>query len=526
MNSVRTYNSRISILSNINFDDIAVHFIVFGVSAAACAILLMTYGNVFAAMGFITLLSIILITFYRVDWGFYVFMSMVLLFDQFHIPGRDPITYKISYFKNLKEISYLPHFSAGVINPIEFQLALMMFAWFIAISVRKRTRIQHVSVWGLGILFFIMLIASFVHGLSTGGKFLPALWELRALFYFGFLFFFVPQIIQTKEQIRTLMWVFIIFISIKALQGAARLVAQGLSFDGFETLTNHEDAVFINLLFLFLLGLIIIGGNKKQRNVLFGLFIILALGFYAGQRRAAYAGMFISLFAFILLINKQERKILFKAAFPFIIFVIIYSAAFWNSNSKLASPVKLIKSGIMLNKKEDGERYLSNLYRVFERYDLAYTSRKSLITGLGFGKKYKLVIPLPNIPFPLRDYIPHDEILWIFVKTGALGFFIFWFFFDSLIIKGSMLCKKMKDPYLRVIGTLIVIAIINQMVVSYYDLQLTYYRDMIVLGTLCGLLPALESIDKGTKEEFENLIDRSDNEESTDNVEAELVTNE
>ena len=525
MSGAKTYNNHVGILSGINFDDIIIHFTVFGVASAACAILMVTYGNVLAATGFVALLSIILITFYRVDWGFYIFISMVLLFDQFHIPGRDPITYKIEYFKNLKQISYIPHLSAGVMNPIELQLVLMLLAWFVAISVRKRTRIQHVGVWGLGLIFFIMLIASFVHGLSTGGDFLPALWELRALFYFGFLFFFVPQIIQTKEQVKNLMWIFIIFISFKALQGAVRLIAQGLSFDGFETLTNHEDAVFITLLFIFLLGLIVIGGNRKQRNVLFALFTILALGFYAGQRRAAYAGMFISLAAFVLLINKHERKILFKAAFPFLIFIILYSAAFWNSNSKLASPVKLIKSGIMLNKKEDGERYLSNLYRVFERYDLAYTSRGSLIEGLGFGKKYKLVIPLPDIPFPLRDYIPHDEILWVFVKTGALGFFIFWFFFDSLIIKGSFLCKKMKDPYLRVIGMIIVIAIINQMVVSYYDLQLTYYRNMVVLGTLCGLLPSLELIDKETPHEIAEILDE-ENVEPNEKVEDELVTSD
>jgi hypothetical protein len=31
-------------------------------------------------------------------------------------------------------------------------------------------------------------------------------------------------------------------------------------------------------------------------------------------------------------------------------------------------------------------------------------------------------------------------------------------------------------------------------VVSYYDLQLTYYRNMIYLGTLMGLVPALQGL--------------------------------
>ncbi len=499
-NDAKTYSAAGNFFSKQGYERITVNILVVLISLLISVIMLSTNGNIYAAFGLIAAILILMVTLYRVDWGFFVFISFVLACDQFHIPHADPITYRLDYFKNLKEISYLPHFSAGVMNPVELQLLLMLLAWFIAISVRKQTKIQHIQVWGLGLVFFVSLIASLLHGLGTGGKFLVSLWELRALFYFGFLYFFVPQVIQTKEQITTLFWVFIVFISFKALQGALRFILLGLSFRGRETLTNHEDPVFITLLIIFLLSLIILDCKHKQRNVLFGLFALLVLGFFAGQRRAAYAGLFISFFAFVILLNKNEKLILFKAAIPFIIFGAVYSAVFWNSSSKLASPVELIKSGLTTNKKEDGERYLSNLYRKFERYDLAATYRTVPVTGLGFGKEYELPIPLPDIAFPLRDYIPHDEILWILVKTGAVGFFIFWFFFDSLIIYASALSKKLHDPYLRSVCFVIVIAVINQMVVSYFDLQLTYYRDMIILGTLCGLLPSLKSIDKELKD--------------------------
>ncbi len=507
MNNAQFVNIKENIIVKNELDKYSTYIIIVLFSFIIGALMLRTDGNILAVCGFVTAVSILVITFYRVDWGFYLFISMVLLFDQFHIPESDPITYKIDYFKNLKQIPYMPHFSAGVMNPIELQLILMLLAWFIAISVRKRTRVQHIPVWGLAVIFFISLIVALMHGLTTGGTFLPSLWELRALFYFGFLYFFVPQIIQSKDQLETLFWIFIIFITIKAIQGAARFVFYGFSFRGLETLTNHEDPVFITLLIIFLLSMIVLDCKSKQRTTLFILFTPLVLGFFAGQRRAAYAGLFISLIAFVILLNRNERMILLKAFFPFFIFGIIFCAAFWNSNSKLASPVKLVKSGFTTSKKEDGERYLSNLYRKFERYDLAVTFRTSPVTGLGFGKKYQLPIPLPAIPFPLRDYIPHDEILWILIKTGAVGFFIFWLFFDSLLFHGSALSKKIHDPYLRSICIVIVIAIINQMVVSYYDLQLTYYRNMIVLGTLCGLLPAIKFIDKNeNKEQVEETV--------------------
>ncbi len=476
-------------------DKTAVALVTLAVSIIACTLLLKTGGNIVAAAGFVTVISIFLITFYRIDWGFYVFFFMVLFFDQFNIPGFNPVTFRMDYFKNLKENSYIPYFSAGVINPVELHLILMLLAWFVSVSVRKRTRIQHIQEWGLALIFLASLILSFANGMMSGGTFLPALWELRALFYFGFLFFMIPQIIQTKRQLEIIMWILIAGVVIKAFQGIVRFIALGFSNGGYETLTNHEDPVFATLLIIFLISLALLKSNKKQRDVLLVLLPILILGFYTGQRRAAYAGLFVSLIAFALMLKNEERIKLFNFVMVFFLIAAVYSAVFWESESRLASPLKLIKSSISPEK--DDERYLSNLYRDFERYNLAYTIKTtSPITGIGFGNKYKNLIPLPDIIFPLRDYIPHNEILWIFVKTGAIGFFIFWFFFDALIFKCAFLYTKLNDPYLKSFCIVIVIAIVNQLVVSYYDLQLTYYRNMIVLGTFCGLIPTLTNLNR------------------------------
>jgi hypothetical protein len=59
-----------------------------------------------------------------------------------------------------------------------------------------------------------------------------------------------------------------------------------------------------------------------------------------------------------------------------------------------------------------------------------------------------------------------------------------------------MLLPKLNDPYLKAICAFTVTVIITQLVVSNYDLQLTYYRNMVFLGTIMGLLPAIELLDK------------------------------
>jgi hypothetical protein len=180
---------------------------------------------------------------------------------------------------------------------------------------------------------------------------------------------------------------------------------------------------------------------------------------------------------------------------PIFLVAVLYIAVFWNIDSKLAGPVKLIKSGLSTDKETSGEHYYSNLYRDIERYDLAQTFLRYPIIGIGFGNKYDQPMKLVPIPFPLRDWISHNEILWILVKNGVIGFCIFWLFFNSFAFKAATLLPKLNDPYFKAICAVSVVVIVTQIVVSYYDLQLTFYRNMVFLGTFMGLIPAMQVID-------------------------------
>ena len=476
--------------------------IALGGSGVVSFILLATNGNIPAGATFLAVVILLLVTFYRVDWSFYIFTSLVLVFDQFEIPGFQPLTYTFDYFRNLKENANLPSFSIAVVNPIELHLVLLIVVWFIALGVRKETKVQRVPIWGAAALFFLWLLVSLIYGLKNGGDFLPSLWEVRAFFYLAVLYCLVPQIIQTKAQVRTFLWVCIVAISFKAFQAIYRFIELGGSFQGLPTLTNHEDPVFTTTLLFFLLALWLFQARDRQYTVLCFLFLPLLLGFFMGQRRAAYAALFASLGVFIFLIEGKDRMLLLKMALPFVGAVVIYTAALWNSDSKWAMPVRLVRSGMSVDKETSGERYYSNLYREFEKYNLAQTIKTAPLFGIGFGRKYHMPIPLADIAFPLRDYIPHNEILWVLVKTGAVGFFVFWFFFDAFGHAAAGTFAQLRDPYLKAVSAVIIIAVVNQMVVSYYDLQLTYYRNMIYLGSLMGLLPTLREATRPTSEKI------------------------
>ena len=105
-------------------------------------------------------------------------------------------------------------------------------------------------------------------------------------------------------------------------------------------------------------------------------------------------------------------------------------------------------------------------------------------------------MPLAPIEFPLRDWIPHNEILWIWLKMGTVGFVIFWLFIGTAIVQGSLILRKLRDPYFQALAATILAFILMQVIIAYADLQLTFYRNMIYLGVMLGVLVRLEALDE------------------------------
>lgn len=471
-------------------------WVVIGGAFLTMAIIILTHGNISIAMAALVMIGLISLTLYRLDYSFMVLIGCVMLFDQFHIPGFEPYTFRLDYFRNLKENRFLPFFDAGVVNPIELHFLFLFLIWFIVFSIKKEFSFRRIPVWGSFILFLGWFIFSLVNGMREGGDLLIAMWEVRALFYLSIMYLVVPQMIRQRKHLKILMWIIIGAIAFKGFQGLARYASMGFNMGGLPTLTNHEDPVFMVTLFILLLSFWLFGVKDLQKSTLLLLLIPLVAAFLIANRRAAMAALIVSIFTFFVLLPGKLQWKFFKWAFPVLIVIIAYGAAFWNVDNRLSQPVQMVKSGIERPDIEENPRdYYSNLYREYENYNLAYTTRQNTIFGTGFGRAFEMPLSLVEIDYPLRDFIPHNQIYWIIVKTGSVGFFLFWFFFNSFAFQASWIRSRLKDPYLKSICTVVVVAIIAQMVVSFYDLQLTYYRNMIYLGTLMGMIPVLEELD-------------------------------
>ena len=366
----------------------------------------------------------------HLELGIYIMLGAALLLEQFQIFGiHDIVTSKIPFYLNLNTTTGI---GALVINPIELMIALLVGLWFLRAVVSREWHLHPVPNAGVAVLFLIMLVFFTGYGLARGGNWKVSLWEIRALYYLCIMYFLTTQIIRKRRQVETCMWIIFIMVAIKGLQGCWRyFVTLHGNLGTIRAITGHEDALFFSTVFLLMAGFFFHG--YRGRILTFGLTFLPTtfFTFLLAQRRIVYGTVGFSMMVMVAMLPREKQILAAKAMAPLAVLLLLYVGAFWNSGSRIGMPVQKIKSVFVEKKGTEDES--SNFYRKAELVNLKQTIRDHPL-GVGFGNKYEIVMPLDKVDFPLWDYIPHNCIFWMWVKTGFVGFLIFWLFFGTAII--------------------------------------------------------------------------------------------
>ena len=116
------------------------------------------------------------------------------------------------------------------------------------------------------------------------------------------------------------------------------------------------------------------------------------------------------------------------------------------------------------------------------------------LTGVGFGKQFYMLVPLPDISFFVWwQYITHNSILWIWLKTGAAGFLSMIFLVGLSVVTGMQAIRRIPDANLRVAALVATFYIIMHFIYAYVDMSWDA-RSMIYIGAMMGLINCLEAI--------------------------------
>src|SRR5579883_173713 len=459
--------------------------------------------GLFVALPVILVLLIVIARWPQV--GFFVMTACVVFIDQ--APQLVPI------FTDKLYVYFWPPLLEGLIErPIGFLFLFILFVLLCRHAVKRQTLLRGGGLILPFALFMLCVVVAAVYGYLTGGTLKIIVVEIRPFVYFFESYLLAYNLVTQKSQVRGFFWLVIVGSLVKALQGIyiyIRLHGQ----TGSDSLMSYEESFFFIGMLLFLMLLCVHYRWRRQLVVALCAFPIVLVTLVLNDRRADYVALLLALgavWALMFVMRPQARLLLGTIAVLAVLVLGGYVALFANSTSAFGKPAHGIIA-VFHPSSTDIRDIDSNQYRIIENFDLKYTiAHENFFVGMGFGKAYFEPIPLTTI---FRDigtadqyynYVPHNNIYWVWMRFGAIGFLIFWYLFGSIIVRGSLIARQLRDPYLQIAAMYVVGMTIAEIVVAFADYQLFFYRNVIYIGLLAGILMKLPEIEKKSQAEEGN----------------------
>jgi O-Antigen ligase len=422
--------------------------------------------------------------------GLYTAFGLVLMFegggddDKLMLPG--------AYING--DLSTSIGLTGVIFSPLEVLLIMSFLLWLGRGIANRRLDFEGGRLQVQVYLFTAALLVGMVRGLAAGGPFNVALWESRFLFYAVICYVLATNTIRTRRHLATLIVIFLLANFAFAIEGAYRRVA----LIDTKIITSipefwywHEDVIFLGSVILFVIAVFAYDGPRWQK--LLGPLILGVAGYtlLASERRAGYIAVIVAFLAYAIVFLGSNRKAFFTLAVPILIGGAIYMPLFWNASGPLAQPARAVRS----LKDPDPRDAASNLSRELEKINVAQTIHDNPLLGVGFGREFEQVVAVPDISFfVFWNVEPHHNVLWIWLKTGAIGFAVFLSLMGSALALGAHHVRRRSDPLLRTTALLGIAAVISTLVFSYVDLGLTSGRVTVFLGTCLGALAVLDRL--------------------------------
>ena len=380
--------------------------------------------------------------------GVYVIMFFTLI-------GDNATAAWYPFAKNMSSSESIFYLGDGlIVSPLEVFLIVTTVAWILNYQDRRGQRVRVGRQFRRGTLlyplmgFTLFVLYGYLQGMRTGGDRNVALWEMRPLLYVPMFYVLVTQLLTTRQQYVRLFKVAMVAVFVHAVfainyfRGLPAVERAEL-----ESLGEHGASIHIDALLLLVLALMLIKGCSRLLRVGMLLLAIPCLVAYTmAERRAAVVALVVGIVMLSIVIHRRNRRAFWWFVPITTVLGLGYLAAFWSAQGSLGFAAQAIKSVIAPGQLSEADRS-SDVYREFERYDLWYTIRSDPLRGLGFGRQFYQPIPLPDISFfVFWQYLPHNSILWVWIKTGFFGFVSMLFLFARTVQRGAINVARIADP--------------------------------------------------------------------------------
>lgn len=425
------------------------------------------------------------LTFWRPQLGLYAAAFLDLVMEP-EVVGDRVSSYTGMFFADLNT-----SFHVGVaFNPLELLLIVTTLSYVLR-SLQGGQRLRGGALGPPVLIFGLFLVFGYAWGLATNGDWKIGLFEVRGPFMLVMLYFLVTNLVEDRRQLEQLLRLVMTGLGVLAVWGLLRfyLVFQGSSGGPDGAFGRvHEDAIFLAFLGIIALLRLVFGGPARQTLLLVLGLIPAMVVMFNMERRAAFISIYFAFLVIAVALFHLRRRIFWAIVPATTLLMLGYSAAFWNSESTLAQPVRAWRSQTT-SAALGGRDYSSNLYRVLEKADVRDTIRSAPITGIGFGRSFMNTHPLPVLSWwPFQFYMPHAEVLWIWLKVGAGGFIAFWVIICASLMRAGEVVRRVGASPTGFACLVAATYIVMLLVYAYVDVGLANERCEVLLGAMLGVI--------------------------------------
>lgn len=455
------------------------------------------YGQILAAI--VALLALALVP-WRPVFGLYLILTCAVVIEQEPLIASPIGTDHLNIFFWPAKFQGLPE------RPIGFFILAVLFVVIFAGLLFRRRPLFGGPLYYPFVVFLACIAMGALHGMTSGGDFRIIVLEVRPFWYLFITYILAFNIVSDVKHVRNIIWITILGSAIKGVQGVFIVYHYlGGQISGHNEIMAHEQSFFFVLVLLLLVMLFLF---RFQRGLFIAILVslpCLMLALVANNRRADYVALFIGIgvvWVMAILLKPESRRWLVPVLMVCVIFGTVYVVAFQHSSSAFATPARAVISVFIPNAADERDA-ASNAYRKIENYDLKYTAAQSPILGYGFGKPFLQPIVLPNVVEldPYYLYIPHNNILWVWMRLGPVGFGALWYLVGAIIISGCIIARRLKNPELRFFAVFAVAVMVMEVILAYSDYQFFFYRNMIFCGIVIGVLLKLPAIERAANGE-------------------------
>jgi O-antigen ligase len=423
-------------------------------------------SELFAPAGVVVLLGVVVCV-SRPVWGVYLTVAIAMLGDASIFPSY-PFT------KNLSSPESILYVSDGLsLSPLDLFLASLAFGWIVKMLATRSWTLYRGRLFVPLMIFTGFLLVGVAWGLGRGGATMVAYWEIRALLYLPILFVLITNLLDRPKQYRVLLWVITVVLTLNALAALREYFSLGpAERAALQSLGEHGAAVQAAALIVFTAAVFLFRHRVgiPGRWVLVVMAVPVGWAFLLSERRSAMVALFVGL-ALTLLVSRWHEPRRFWLVLPIVVLAFsAYLGAFWNASGAPGFPAQAVKS-VVAPEQQSEEDQASDRYRDIETHDIVETIRSNPVMGVGFGQKFHMPWPLPNISFfVFWEYITHNSILWIWMKAGIGGFLAMLMVFVTAMRTGARALLSATDGPTRAVTFTSVAYVVMFAVFAYVDI--------------------------------------------------------